>query len=327
MLLDIIVPHYDEPAEVIRPFFNMIHSQRGVDFNDFRVTVVHNGEKSATWLKAVAEGPANIRFMYLPEKGVSRARNWGLDNAMAEWVCFCDCDDCFSSVFSLHRIFSILKSETAEKVDLFWSPFYISWPDGGLQTSSEMNYVFIHNKFYRRQFLIDHDIHFPEHLYMSEDSAFNQLVKLEIGPHRTASIDYPEPLYAWCRRQRSITTDLSRWLSNTEGHFDRNLFVLEEYRKRGATNTELLVARLITDVYSMLHRPGIEIHGDQRPLIKRVAKFYIENKEAYQSVPKKMVKKALAASDKDSGTAQYLGEINRPELDVWLQSIELIGEA
>ena len=40
---DIIVPHYREPWEDGRKFFDLMEHQRGIRHDDFRVTVVQDG--------------------------------------------------------------------------------------------------------------------------------------------------------------------------------------------------------------------------------------------------------------------------------------------
>ena len=45
-ILDIIVTHYNEPWEIVRNYFNMLDLQRGVDFNDIRVFLIHDGTEA-----------------------------------------------------------------------------------------------------------------------------------------------------------------------------------------------------------------------------------------------------------------------------------------
>jgi glycosyltransferase involved in cell wall biosynthesis len=319
MLLDIIVPHHNESWDVVRPFFDVLGSQKGVNFNDFRITVIHNGQAPEALYfpddKYFKERGLNTRQFGLIDPGVSKARNYGMDRADAKWIMFCDCDDCFTSVFSLKKILYALGSEEADQFDLMWGPFYVSG-NAGLSVSSEMNYVFIHNKYYRLSFLQEHNIRFSEDLYMSEDSAFNTIVRLEIPKNRTGQINTSEPLYAWCRRSGSITMDFSKWLSNVEGHFDRNLYILDEYRKRNLDNYELMVARTITDVYVMLHRTGAPKPSER--FVERVRLFYQIHKQEYLAVPEDKVMAAMAAGDKDLGTDEK-NKLGRETLQDWIQ--------
>lgn len=321
MLLDIIVPHYNEAWSVVKPFFDVLDSQKGIDFNDFMIRVVHNGYVDFGNKKLKSYKNLHIIEYFLDNPGVSQARNFGLEKSTADWVCFCDCDDCYTSIFSLMMVFHVLKDKNSDNFDLIWGPFYMQGC-GPLIKSDQYNNVFIHNKYYRRSFLMEHNIRFCEKLYMSEDSAFNTIVKLEIQPGRIGQIDHPEPLYAWCRRLGSITMDKDKWARNTEGHFERNLYVLDEYYKRGLKDTNLMIARIITDAYAMINKVGYG--GDTTAIKKRVADFYLANKEAYESVSEEMLEKALSTSDKDACITKEELE-SRPSLSDWLKEITIDG--
>lgn len=298
MLLDIIIPHYNEPWYIVKPFFDILDSQKGIDFDDFTVHLVHNGYVDFD-SKKLRKDYTNLAIAeyHMDKPGVSRARNYGLERSTADWVCFCDCDDCYTSIFSLMMIFHALKDKNSDNFDLLWGSFYM-YGCGPMIKSDKFSHVFIHNKYYRRSFLMEHNIRFCEDLHMSEDSAFNTIVKLEIGPHRIGQIDYPEPLYAWCRRPGSITMDESKWIYNTEGHFERNLYVLNEYIKRNIPDKNLMVARTITDAYAMLNKTGY--YGDSTNLRKRIAEFYLANKKDFESVSAQNFLQVLNASNRDA---------------------------
>ena len=318
MLLDIIVPHYKEPWGVVRPLFDVLKSQKEVDFSRFRVIFVQDGPAFDLFPSGyLEESPLQVMKITIPHKGVSAARNKGLDLAEATWVMFCDCDDSFTSIYSLMMLLYVLGSEDSNKFDLMWGSFYMSG-EGQLRPVKEMNYVFIHNKFYRLSFLREHGIRFCEDLRMSEDSAFNTVVRLEIGEHRTGEINSNEPLYAWCRRPGSVTTDFSMWLENTEGHFDRNLYVLEEYRKRKMNGCDLMAVRTMTDVYAMLHKDGVPEASER--FLERVRTFYLEHEEEIQKAPAIKVQQALEAGDRDIATTEE-NIRRRPDLYDWMNSL------
>lgn len=313
-LLDIIVPHYNEPLEIVKPFFEMIKNQRGIDFHTIRVWLVEDGHINILPDEYINQFDF-VERVILPHNGVSAARNWGIDNADSEWICFCDCDDCYTSILALYNILYILGQESSKACDLMWNAFY----QIGLQKisiCSEYNTVFIHNKYYRLSFLREYNIRFNENLYMSEDSAFNMIVNMEIGDKTIGKINTPSPLYAWCRRLGSITMDFDKWLSNTEGHFNRNLYVLEEYRKRNKPNQDKMIARVITDAYSMLNKTGML--GDPSAFIKRVSDFYKENKETFDNISEDILNLALNASDNDAGIT-YNNKVERLPIHLWIR--------
>lgn len=314
MLLDIVVPHYNEPWEIVRPFINMINSQKGVDFRDFRVLLVHDGVDP--FPEKYLEGPANIQQIVQEKRGVSAARNYGIDHSEAKWINFSDCDDCYSSVLSLYLIFNVLRDD--EQYNLFWSPFYMVRSDNTLRQFPEYTPVFIHNKYYRLSFLKEKDIRFCEKLHMSEDSAFNAIVEARMKEGLIGSIDYKFPLYAWCRRKGSVTLNPDIAIYNMEGHFDRNLYVLDEFRKHPALNSDIMVGRTLTDAYAMLTKP--DLNGDASKFLKRVSEFYLENREAYQGISEADKAKLLRVSDLESGITEEIRASRKP-LDEWLESL------
>ena len=314
MLLDIIVPHYKEPWEVVRPFVDMINNQRGIDFNDFRVTIVHDGVDPfpVDYLK----GPANICQVRKPNGGVSAARNYGFDMSTAEWINFSDCDDCYSSIFALWHIFRALKQNPP--YDLLWSPFYMV-KDHELKWFRDYNAIFVHNKYYRRSFLKDNDIRFCEKLYMSEDSAFNGIIEMKLDKGRVGQINVKEPVYAWCRRGDSITMDPSRWVKNAEGHFDRNLYILEACKTSPIARPDLMTVRTMCDAYSMLTQPN-RVTDSTEPFETRVAKFYRNNKEYVENVSEHDLDRLIKLSDMEAGASEYDRNTRMPFVE-WLEFI------
>ena len=281
MTLSIIIPHGNEPWEVVRPCIDMLNNQKGVDFDDFHVFLVHDG--SEPFPRQCIEGPAHIDQLFINKSGVSAARNYGMKFAMectdSKWINFSDCDDCFSSVFSLHLLMHGLKQEN--KYDMMWSPFYMI-QNGNLTKFDQFNRVFIHNKYYRTSFLKKSGIRFNENIFMSEDSAFNTVILMHLyGTDRIGQINTTDPLYAWCRRPGSITQSPEKWMEITEGHFRRNLYVMDEYRARGdELNEKILTYRCITDLYAMVTRT--DISGDPTHVTEIAREYYLENAEKIQ---------------------------------------------
>lgn len=328
-LLGIVIPHYNEEWDVFRPMFDILNAQRGIDFEQIPIWLVHNGDQAHSMYlfnqlnDSYAEHIGNhldVSQVQLPTgAGVSAARNWGIDHANTEWICFCDCDDCFTSIYSLKYITSILsKPEVQEKFDLMWAPFYED-KFGELKVADKQNFTFVHNKFYKTSFLRNHNLRFPERLFMSEDSAFNTLVSLELDPKRIGRINYPEPLYAWCRRENSVTMDKSRWIKNMEGHFLRNMYIIDELvRRNKREDLNKFIARAITDVYSGLTKQNILNNGDNL-LIDMTRGFYYRHKKEWNEVSEEDKAIALQASDRDFCVSDD-DRLLRTPLDIWIKA-------
>lgn len=325
--LDIIVTHYNEPWEVVRPFFDILGAQKSVDFSKIKVWLIQDGPCVSIFPPGYFVGSPlghsieNFETVTIPHGGVSAARNAGIDRADAEWICFCDCDDAFSSIYSLKVLFYILREDPP--YDLMWNVFYKNYLDADdtLDIEKEYNHVWIHNKYYRLSFLREHNIRFPEGIFMSEDSAFNNVVEMEIGENRIGQINTDWPLYCWLRRRGSVTTDPDRYYKNIEGHFHRNVWVLNEYRKRRNKRSPFVVARTLTDVYSFITRYPENFESDEyKRIIGLVSEFYAKEKGVYRNIKKEFKELALQASEKEAGVLG-LNIPGKPTMKEWLKEL------
>lgn len=84
MKLQILIPHYKEPAEVIKPLLDSIALQQNVDMADVGVIIGNDGTPSLD----LPEYPFGVKQLSLEHKGVSATRNACLDAATADYVMF-----------------------------------------------------------------------------------------------------------------------------------------------------------------------------------------------------------------------------------------------
>lgn len=315
--LDIIMPRYNEPWEMVMPYFDMLRCQKGIDFSQVRVLLIHDGTEKFPD-ECFRDMPCEIVQHEMKHGGVSAARNCGLELATAKWVMFCDCDDTFSGIYALKFAFDVLGTED---FDLLWGGFYTeNLVKGKLFLTENANYnnVWIHNKYYRRSFLNENGLRFCERLYFCEDSAFNALVSVTIGKGRTGQIKSPMPMYTWCWRENSATTDPKNKLRNIEGHFDRNLYVLEEFRKRKFIDADLMVGRTLTDAYVNLTRTDYD--DDKEPVMKRVREFLLNEKDAIGRIDEDGWKRVMEASVREAKNGGVLNP-ERPTFTDWINEL------
>lgn len=89
--ISIIVPAYNSATTIercVRSIFNQT-------FRDWELIIVDNGSTDGTsgLVSSIARGDDRIILLFECEKGVSNARNRGLDAARGEFICFVDSDD------------------------------------------------------------------------------------------------------------------------------------------------------------------------------------------------------------------------------------------
>lgn len=214
MTLDIVVPHYKEPWEVVHYLFDTLATQRGFDFNDLRVLVVNDGDCLLDE-KHFDGYPYRIEYLVKEHGGISAARNYGLDHSDADYIMFCDCDDGFLNNYGLH----LIKASMEEGFDFCCSNFVEETKDdSGKQVivRHDKDMTFMHGKVYRRQFLVDNDLRFDPAMTIHEDGYFNMLVFVVVkNKGKQKYID--TPFYLW------------RWNDNSTVRSVKEDFVLKTY--------------------------------------------------------------------------------------------------
>lgn len=90
-LITVIIPLYNKEKAIA----TTLRSVLGQTYADLDIVVVDDGstDGSAAIVKKVAEGDPRVRYFLKENGGVSSARNYGLEQALGDWVCFLDADD------------------------------------------------------------------------------------------------------------------------------------------------------------------------------------------------------------------------------------------
>ena len=254
-MLDIIITHYTEPWEVCRRQLEMLDAQRGVDWDQVRVTIVNDGgfrlpEDKLYCLNIVPQQKD------IPHSGISAARNAGIRLAQEPWIMFCDCDDCFSNVFALADILNVLNDpETEKRYDMMWTNVWAEDLEKGqiYQIQDIKIMVFIHGKVYRREFLLSHGIWFDERLTFNEDSAFNAVIRTRTPDSRIGEIRMFAPAYVWISREGSVTQKEDADEKAAIGQLQRNILVAEEQKIHRPAEYPGMVTRVIYDTFFMAH--------------------------------------------------------------------------
>lgn len=253
-MLDIVITHHLEPWEVCRRQFQMLDAQRGVDWDQIRVTVVNDGGNRLPE-ERLEDLSFRVQQLDIPQSGVSAARNAGIRIAQEPWIMFCDCDDCFSNVFALEDILNVLTPEAEKQFDMMWTKVWAEEYANGKHRAYMIHkkkiFVFIHGKVYRREFLLAQDIRFDESLAFNEDSCFNAKIITRIPHTRIGEISTYAPVYVWILRANSVTKEPGADDRSAIGQFHRNLLVAEETRKYRPEEYPGIVTRVSYDTYFM----------------------------------------------------------------------------
>lgn len=297
--LDIIITHYREPWEVGKPNFDILALQRGIDFADIRVLLVNDGIENAFPEEYFEEYPYRVEQINIPHGGISAARNAGMDHATAEWINYCDFDDTYISIYAMRDIMNILP---APDYDVLWTQMVMQDYTEGKEVvrfaPERVTWVFTHAKYYRLAWLRENGIRFNTEMDFQEDSEFNAVVlALLEDHHRIGQIRTVCPVYAWCRREMSVTTrpgveDQANWM-----HFLRNLHVCELYREKlGPERIRDMVVRTVYDTFLMINSTkGITTAMKDR-IVDRFRSFMDEFDEYYGRPDDETIKQMEAVS-------------------------------
>ena len=110
--ISVVIPAYNA-EEFIDECLESILSQT---FTDMEIIVVNDASKDSTLLKiqSIAAKDPRIRVINLPfNKGLSGARNAGIEEAKGEFLCFVDSDDCLQP-FALQTMYEATQKENAD---------------------------------------------------------------------------------------------------------------------------------------------------------------------------------------------------------------------
>ena len=326
-LLDIIITHAHEPWGIGRKMFEMLKVQRGIEEGDCRVMLVQDGpDDQLDTARILKVYPFVETVVQNPKGGVSMARNAGLEESDAEWIMFCDFDDCLYSVDSLFRIMQSIR-EAGDRADLLYSDFWIEQrtPTGRFtKVLKGWNTVFIHGKVYRRQFLIDRGIRFDEDLTYSEDAMFNALVAMEIDPARVAVM--PEVVYMWCFRNESLSNYTGGDGTRNMSLYRKRIKVCEEYEKRGRIyDARAAAARALLDYYWEMNGDKPQEGGTVEEWEERIREFCRRWPKAMTQISAEDRKKLYQVTKEEATRKRLIHDgIRMPRPEAWLEKLGAI---
>ena len=292
----------------------MLTLQRAVDWSEIRVTIVHDGSEPFPE-EYFNDYPFGVVQVQLQHGGIAAARNWCIEHSEAEWIKWCDFDDMFAGAFSLQQVADVLKNN---KFDLLW--FDLLCDDHGkVHTRTERDPVFVHNKVFRRQFLVDKNIRFNEALTWCEDSAFMSVIEMEIDHRRIGKIKATQPIYIYIVREGSLCNRPEIKFANLQSFFLRHCYVADEFlkRKRMDEYNTMCVRVMADSYYSLVKAPGIT--EDKSDFEEQVWAWFKEHREAFWSCRRSMFRMVMEAVNRERFDG---GPITDKEFMDWIQEHE-----
>lgn len=192
MEISVIIPVYNAEKTLQRT----LDALRVQDFFSFEVILVDNGstDKSSSICKENCQKDSRFRYRYTEKKGVSNARNIGVSESRAKYLCFCDADDIpeVNMLSALHN--KISKSNYGMAMCNYYSErdnrnseFPFQWGDVlddesirtklipamfFSETGGDVIWGTVWRAIFRRNIIVEHKLKFDEKLTFAEDLCF-----------------------------------------------------------------------------------------------------------------------------------------------------------
>ncbi len=271
--LSILVPHYNEPVEVVKPLLDSISIQQNIDLSTIEVIICDDGP-DAVLLPDEFLKSYNFEIQYHREEkgGVSRMRNQAFEYSSGDYVMWSDCDDMLYHCLALW----LIKRETTTPMQVmidgmqttvngFDGLYSVFLEEGRNPETGETyfidrkdGYQFVHGKIFRKEFLVKNDIHFFDECVIHEDNVLNAQVQ--------ACTKYiklcPQPFYLWKWRDNSVCRKSPTYIKETYPDLIKSSnFLLEWFTSKGKTDNarQTIVAITLDSYYTFCHPSWKEI--------------------------------------------------------------------
>ena len=320
--LDILVPMYNEPEDVIKPLLDSIAIQQSVDLKkQVRIIVCCDGGTASLTEKFIRQYPFEIEFHKEEHKGVSATRNACLDYSKADYVMFCDADDMFYNACGLWMMFREMDIGFDTMVSVFTEETRNPETNEVVYTNHEMDSTFVHGKIHRRQYLIDKGIRFNDKLTVHEDSYFNILCQ-----NLTTDVKYcPMPFYLWKWRDESVCRHDPKYILKTYNNMlDSNDALIDEFLSRAMQDkAQFYTAFMVFDAYYLMNKPEWIDQENQEyrdNTEKRFSVWFKKHKDMWDNLP--MNDKMAISNQVRSRSVMEGMRMEAITIDAWLKHIE-----
>lgn len=257
MELQVLVNHYNEDDATVARFLKSLAMQEGVGFS-----VLVRGDGGRELDGAFLDGfGLDLEYRYLRHAGVCATRNALLDAATADYIMFCDADDCFTAPDGLLSLMAVARDTGA---DVIGSPYIAEVDAGG---TAHMTYVRdtarVHGKAFRRRYVADNGIRFPDELETSGDMMF-----LWLAFALTDKVAWVRHcFYMWRHNPDSVTRGLDCGLVH---HYPRTLRCFELLdRELGRRGSEDLRDKLAAVLVPMMYLDSAGPQWGHAPTVAR----------------------------------------------------------
>lgn len=300
--LSILVPHYNEPVEVIKPLLDSIAIQQNIDLSEIEVIICDDGPDAVLLpYEFLNEYPYEIKYFREDKGGVSKQRNKAFKYSRGEYVCWCDADDQFYHCLAFWFIkkeskspMQVMVNNTPQTLIGFDALYSVFLEEGRHPETGEVYFIdrqdgfqFVHGKVFKSSFLKKNGIQFFDDCTIHEDNVLNGQVSA-----CTQNIKWcPAPFYLWKWRDGSICRRDPLYIKKTYTDLIKSVDHLIDWfiSKSKFDNARQSVAQIVYDAYyNVICHPSwsqIETEEYRNKTEKRFAEFFIKFEEYWNECP------------------------------------------
>ena len=286
MILEILVPQYDETNEVIKPLLDSIAIQQNVDMDEIGVIICNDGSDVFLSEELINAYPFKIEYYKEKHGGVSATRNACLDKATADYVMFCDADDMFFNACGLWMIFREMEMGFDSLVSVFVEESRMPETKEITYINHEMDSTFVHGKIHRRKYLLNKKIRWNDNLTVHEDSYFNILCQ-----NLSQNVKYCQsPFYLWKWRDESVCRHDPKYILKTYNNMlESNDALVTEFMRRGLHDKAMFYSvMMMFDAYYTMNKEewlNQENQEYRNNTEKRFSAYFKKYKNYWETIP------------------------------------------
>lgn len=231
MLLDLIIPQYNEDEAQIKYLLDSINNQKNVDFNLIDVTIVNDCSNVILSDKFLSKYK-KLKITYVrndKNTGPGLARQKGVDVTDNKYIIFLDADDELYDDNVLSKIIDFIKKfQPNYLVTNIAVEAIVNNQKALIIKKNRDTFPWMHGKVYKRFFLEDKKIRFCEHIRHVEDTYYTTCVIGSINPNEIHYLDLIT--YRWKNNLSSLTRNKNKYsytVSIFEDFFNAPIYTYE----------------------------------------------------------------------------------------------------
>lgn len=322
IILSIIIPSYQETEKQIMALLSSINCQVNIDLSKVEIIIVRDGTSELDLTQFNLFDMQIKQYQLKVNSGPGVARELGLENALGEYIMFCDADDVLQNAGILNAMLHEMKTHDYDILKTAWLEESVAGPNlQKIYTNHSNENTWLHGKMFKNKFLIDNNIKFHPRLRVHEDTYF-----LGITAEYTTKIGFLNATsYIWKWGENSITR-------KNEGayRFDSAIEFLkacnyiheqidsrpEKYRQ----HMPYRISQILIYHYFILHS---EIWKNHQEAIARTEKFLVESLTPYINYWLNADKSLIIKIYNEERNKHFKNGIEKESLKEWLIRIGL----